>query len=142
MDVSDLFTGINPYEDEARERWGKSDAYQESAARTRKYGPVDWRIIGEEWQSIIAHVACAMKSGVAQDSAEAMDIAERYRSWLNRWFFACSPAMHGAMAAMFEADPRFARTVDRHEEGLSLFWAAAIRSNAIRQSRPSSSNEV
>ena len=35
-----MFEGFDPteYEDEARERWGHTDAYRESARRTQAYG--------------------------------------------------------------------------------------------------------
>ena len=34
--------GNNPYEAEARERWGDTEAYKESSRRTQQYRPEDW----------------------------------------------------------------------------------------------------
>jgi hypothetical protein len=38
-----MFVGFEPaeYEDEARERWGHTDAYRESARRAAAYTPAD-----------------------------------------------------------------------------------------------------
>src|SRR5262245_15058367 len=43
-DFKQLFDGFNPedYEEEARERWGHTDPYKESARRTKQYGKPEW----------------------------------------------------------------------------------------------------
>ena len=38
--------------------------------------------------------------------------------------------MHAGLADMYEADARFAASIDAHGEGLTRFLAAAIRANA------------
>src|SRR5690349_5317129 len=43
-DFKQLFDGFNPqdYEEEVRERWGNTEAYKESARRTKRYGKPEW----------------------------------------------------------------------------------------------------
>jgi hypothetical protein len=43
MDVKVTFDGFDPTEPEAeaQARWGDSDAYRESARRTKRYGPAE-----------------------------------------------------------------------------------------------------
>jgi MerR family transcriptional regulator, thiopeptide resistance regulator len=132
MDIQEIFTGINPHEAEARERWGGTESYEESVRRGRNYTAGDWHNIGGEWHGIMNDAAAAMAAGARPDAPQAMDIAERYRLWLTRWFFVCSPARHAAMADMFEADVRFAQTVNQYAQGLAPYWSAAIRANARR----------
>jgi hypothetical protein len=62
-----------------------------------------------------------------------MDIAERHRLSIDRWFYACSHAMHRGLASMYESDDRFRQNIDKHGEGLTSFLAEAIRANASRQ---------
>jgi len=47
MKMEELFEGFNPapYEDEARNRWGTSDAFVEAGRRTRGYSPDDWKAV-------------------------------------------------------------------------------------------------
>ncbi len=132
VDMKEIFTGINPYEQEARERWGGTEAYRQSERRASRYGPDEWREIGAEWDGLMNDAAAAFRINAKPDTSDVMDIAERYRQWISRWFFACVPSRHRAMAEMFEADARFARTVDKYAEGLAPFWSAAIRANAAR----------
>jgi DNA-binding transcriptional MerR regulator len=135
VDMKSLFNGFDPadYEQEARERWGGTAAYRQSEQRTRSYGPTDWHKIRAEWDAIMEDAAAALHDQVKSDQPRAMDLAERHRLWLDRWFFTCPPAMHAGFGDMFEADARFARTIEKHADGLTVFWSAAIRANAARQ---------
>lgn len=61
-----------------------------------------------------------------------MDIAERHRLSMDRWFYPCSRAMHANLADLYENDERFAANIDRFGPGLTPFLSAAIRANARR----------
>jgi hypothetical protein len=63
---------------------------------------------------------------------EAMDVAERHRRLIDRWFYPCGPVMHANLADLWEGDARFAARIDAHAEGLTPFLAAAVRANARR----------
>lgn len=134
MDMQQLFDGFDPaqYEAEAKERWGETEAYRESARRSRRYGKDDWRQIQEEQAAIYADAAAALQAGHAPESAEAMDVAERHRQSIERWFYPCGPAMHTNLADLWETDARFAENIDQHGAGLTAFLAAAVRANARR----------
>ena len=59
-----------------------------------------------------------------------MDIAERHRLSIDRWFYPCSAKMHCGLADMWEADRRYADNIDKHGAGLTEYLAAAVRANA------------
>ena len=134
MDLQQLFDGFDPaqYEAEVKERWGETAAYRESAKRSKRYGKDDWRRIQEEQAAIYADAAAAMQAGRAPESAEAMDVAERHRESIERWFYPCGLAMHVKLADLWEADARFAESIDAHGYGLTPFLATAVRANARR----------
>lgn len=138
MDMQQLFDGFDPtkHEAEAKERWGDTDAYRESANRTKRYGQTEWSQISDEHAAIYADAVAAQQAGTAPDSEVAMDVAERHRDSISRWFYPCSPTMHAGLADMWEADPRFAENIDRFGTGLTAFLAAAVRANAARASAP------
>jgi DNA-binding transcriptional MerR regulator len=132
MTNKDMFDGFEPekYEAEAKQRWGETDAYKESARRTRKYGEKEWAAIKAETNAIFADAAAAMKAGKKSDSPEARALAERHRQHTERWFYPCSPAMHANLADMWEADERFKANIDKFGEGLTAWLAAAVRTAA------------
>jgi DNA-binding transcriptional MerR regulator len=133
--MSDLFDGFDPsrYDEEARQRWGNTDAYAQSAKRVKGYTPDDWKTLMAERGAVYAAAFAALKQGKAPSSAEAMDIAERHRLSIDRWFYPCSLAMHQGLASMYESDDRFRQSIDTHGEGLTTFLAEAIRANAAHR---------
>jgi len=133
MDMKELFGGFDPsvHEAEVENRWG-GPALEESKRRAKGYTAEDWKRQQAEQGELYAEAAAAMRRGVAPTAAEAMDIAERHRLSIDKWFYPCSRAMHAGLADMYEADERFRASIDRAGEGLTPFLAAAIRANATR----------
>jgi DNA-binding transcriptional MerR regulator len=127
-----MFDGFEPekYEEEAKQRWGNTDAYKESSRRTRKYGEKDWAAINAESDAIFNDAAKAMAAGAKPDSAEGKALAGRHRAHIDRWFYPCPPNMHAALADMWEADERFKSNIDKHGAGLTAWLASAVRAAA------------
>jgi DNA-binding transcriptional MerR regulator len=134
MKMEDLFEGFNPsqYDEEARRQWGKSDAFIESEQRTRRYTPDDWKAVNAEQAAVYDDAYAALKAGKTPSDPAVMDIAERHRVSIDRWFYPCSHGMHRGLASMYESDDRFRQSIDKHGEGLTSFLAEAIRENATR----------
>jgi len=134
MDIEKIFDGFDPskYEDEVQERWGNTDAYKESMKRTKRYTKEDWKKIQAEQAAVYADAVGVMKSGAKPGDEKSMDVAERHRLSIDRWFYPCSHAMHEGLASMYETDSRFAESINKHSEGLTDFLVAAIRANALR----------
>jgi MerR family transcriptional regulator, thiopeptide resistance regulator len=134
MNMADLFQGFDPsrYEYEARRRWGTSNAFVEAEKRTRRYTPDDWKALMAEQTAIYDNAFAVLQAGKTPTDEAVMDIAERHRLSIDRWFYACSHAMHCGLASMYEDDDRFRQSIDRHGEGLTTFLAEAIRANAAR----------
>jgi DNA-binding transcriptional MerR regulator len=134
MDLKEIFDGFDPkqYEAEAEQRWGDTAAYKESVKRTRRYGKEDWQHCAAEQSAVYGDAFRLKEAGRAPDAPEAMDVAERHRLAIDRWFYPCSYAMHAGLADMYEQDSRFAENIDKHGAGLTPFLSAAIRANAKR----------
>jgi hypothetical protein len=134
MKMEDLFEGFDPsrYEDEARQQWGESEAFVESERRTRRYTPDDWKALKAEQAAVYDAAYSALQTGRHPSDEAVMDIAERHRRSIDRWFYPCSHSMHRGLATMYESDDRFRQSIDRHGQGLTSFLAEAIRANAAR----------
>jgi len=137
MPTDKMFEGFEDfdhqqYADEARERWGETEAYQESARRTKSYGKSDWAAMRAESERSMKTFAALLERGVAPVSPEAMDAAEEARLLIDRWFYPCSKAMHATLGEMYVADPRFTATYENIKPGLAAFVSAAIKANAAR----------
>lgn len=134
MSANEWFEGMEGFEhaDEARERWGDTEAYRESMRRARQYTAADWARIKEEHESITNAFADLMRAGTPATSAEAKDLAERYRRHIEHWFYPCSREFHAQLGEMYVNDARFTETYDRVQPGLAVYVRDAIAANAAR----------
>ncbi len=133
-DMLEVFGDFDPaeYEAEAKERWGESDAYKQSAQRTAGYGKTDWQAIKDESEGIYRSFVALMTDGVPPENARAMDLAEEHRAHISRWFYDCPVEIHAGLGQMYVADARFQKNIDKHGEGLAAYMAAAIAANSSR----------
>jgi DNA-binding transcriptional MerR regulator len=127
-----MFDGFDPsqYEDEARKRWGDTDAYKESARRAAGYREEQWREIKLRAQETVRLFAELKRSGQVADGEPARAAAEQARLHIDRWFYPCSRDMHRAIGEMYVADPRFAANYEKVELGLTGYVRDAIVANA------------
>jgi DNA-binding transcriptional MerR regulator len=130
LEETTMFDGFDPteYEEEARERWGRTDAYQESMRRAGQYGETEWDEIRAEAESITRELVALMRAGRPADGPEARALAERHRRHISRWFYPCSLQMHRGLGEMYVADERFARVYEREAAGLASYFRDAIAS--------------
>jgi DNA-binding transcriptional MerR regulator len=121
------------YEQEAEQRWGDTDAWAQSQARTRAYTKDDWVRVKAEGEDVEARMAAALRAGVAPDSPQAMDLAEEARQQISRNFYDCSPEMHAGIGRMYVEDERFTAHYEQRAPGLAQWVSTAVQANAARQ---------
>jgi DNA-binding transcriptional MerR regulator len=119
---------------EAEQRWGDTEAWQESQRRTSQYSKDDWRQMKAESGRIEQGFVEAKTAGQAPQSAVAMDLAERHRAQITQWFYDCPPEAHSGLGRMYVADERFTAYYEKLAPGLAAYVSAAIEANANRQS--------
>jgi MerR family transcriptional regulator, thiopeptide resistance regulator len=120
------------YADEARDRWGETDAYRQSAQRTSRYGKDDWLRIKAEGEAVTQRFADLFTAGASADGPEAADAVREHRDHISRWFYDCSPQMQRGLAEMYVADDRFRRTYDDRAPGLAQWVHDAILAETAR----------
>jgi DNA-binding transcriptional MerR regulator len=124
----EVFGDFDPaqYEDEGKERWGDTDAYRESARRTKAYTKQDWLQIGVESDAINQAFIALMDAGVPSTGPEAQAVAERHRGHISTWFYPCSPEIHAGLGQMYVMDSRFTENIDKAKPGLARYMSEAI----------------
>ena len=134
-DMFEVFGDFEPkqHEAEAKERWGDTDSYAESARRTTRYTKDDWKTIKGEGDSVTAALGERLAAGAQPGDADVQVLVDRHREHIDRWFYPCSIEMQANLGEMYVADPRFAATYDKVQPGLAMFLRDAIR---VRAGRP------
>lgn len=133
-EMFEVFGDFDPseYEDEVKERWGDTDAYKESARRTKSYTKDDWKRFKAENEEITNAIAELMDEGVAPDDPRAMDAVDRHRQQIDQWFYPCSRRMQAELGKMYVADPRFTATYEKIRPGMAQYVCDAAQANAAR----------
>jgi DNA-binding transcriptional MerR regulator len=122
------------HEAEAEQRWGDTDAWEQSRRRTNAYTKRDWEVIKAEQDSVTAELAAALADGDPATGERAMDAAEQHRLLIHHRFYDLGHDMHRNLADMYLADPRFTATYETVQEGLAQYVHDAIHANADRHS--------
>ncbi|MEV5322920.1 MerR family transcriptional regulator [Nonomuraea sp. NPDC052634] len=130
----EVFGSLRPedYDAEVERRWGHTPQYAESQERIASYTKQDWLLLAEEAQAINDELTAACTGGLPADSPEVMDIAERHRAHINRWFYTCDHELHRCLGDLYASDPRFAAVYDALAPGLAAYFRTAIHANARR----------
>ena len=71
---------MNNYENEARHRWGSTDAYCEHEQKTKNYTKEKWAEANDGLMAIFAEFAACKESGASADSAEAQALVAKLQA--------------------------------------------------------------
>lgn len=121
MSTDDVFDGfdekqVQQYQEEAKKRWGDSDAYKQSAERTKHWTREDHKRIYAEGRVFTKKLAEALENGVETPVAQTM-IAEHYKSI--QQFFDCSLEMYRGISELYVTDSRYGKYYESIQPGLA-----------------------
>jgi len=130
----ELFGKFQPedHAEEAQQRWGETESYNESNRRVSNYTKEDWQQLKAEEEETRTRLAAAFEAGLAHNSEEAMAAVEAHRKHISRWFYECSYEMHRGLMEMYVSDERFRSHYDTQTPGLADFIREAALANAER----------
>ncbi|MBE6970947.1 MAG: MerR family transcriptional regulator [Ruminococcaceae bacterium] len=114
------------HKDEAKEKWGKTDAYKEHAEKTKNYSKQKWNDLAEGMDHIMADFALCMKNGKSPDSAEAQNLVKMLQSHINENYYQCTSQILAGLGQMYVGDERFKNNIDKHADGTAQFVCEAI----------------
>ena len=114
------------YENEARERWGNTDAYREHQQKTKTYTKEKWAEANEDLMAIFAEFAACMNRGAKADSAEAQRLVAKLQAHIAANYYTCTDEILAGLGKMYVADDRFKKNIDKHGEGTAEFASEAI----------------
>ena len=114
------------YKTEAREKWGKTDAYKEHAERTKNYSKQKWNDLAEGMEHIMAEFALCMRKDQSPDSIEAQKLVKILQNHITENYYLCTDEILAGLGQMYVADERFTNNIDKHADGTAAFICKAI----------------
>jgi len=112
---------VSDYEPEVIERWGDTDAFKQSQARTSKYSHADFAAAKVDQEAVTERFATAFGNGVDCNSLEVQEIVLAHRAAISKWFYECSFEMQRNLALMYVSDERFKKYYDGRVRGLAQY---------------------
>jgi hypothetical protein len=114
------------YEDEVRARWGNTEAYQQSAAKTSKYSKRDFEAAKVDQEAATELFVYAFGNSLPINSPKTSEAVRAHRDAISKWFYDCSIDMQKNLAKMYIEDPRFKEYYDGRVRGLAQYVHDAI----------------
>ena len=117
---------MNEFEEETRERWGDTDAYKQSQARTSRYTHADFAAAKVDQEAATELFVYAFGNSLPVTSEKAQAAVVAHRAAITKWFYECSIEMQKNLAVMYVQDARFKKYYDDRVRGLSQYVHDAI----------------
>ena len=127
FDNSEYETARQQYKDEAKQRWGSTDAYKESQEKTSGYSKDKWNDVLTGMNGVFAEFAECKNCGESSDSETAQRLVKKLQDYITANFYHCTDDILAGLGQMYVCDERFKNNIDKNGEGTAEFVAEAIK---------------
>lgn len=128
-------TEMNALKEEARAKWGNTEAWKQSQERTKNWTKADYARVKDASEAVLRNLITHMEAGLAPESPEAQtEVAKHYAGLRN--FYEPSPDLFRGLADMYSSDPRFAAYYAKFHKDLLPYLQTAMKAyaNALEHS--------
>ena len=137
MDDKDLYNGFSEEEmkkfsEEAKQRWGNTEAYKQSTARVAKMSKDDTAAIQKENNELMKEIAANMAKGPQSPEIQKL-IAQHYNNL--RHFYEPNLEMYRGLGQMYVNDERFGKYFEKYAPDLARFMRDAIANYCDSQTK-------
>ena len=127
FDNTEYETARQQYEDEAKQRWGTTDAYKESQTKTADYSKDKWNGVLAGMNDIFAEFASCKNCGESAADETAQRLVKKLQDYITANFYHCTDEILAGLGQMYVCDERFKNNIDSHGEGTAEFVSEAIQ---------------
>ena len=118
---------MQEYEKEVQARWGDTDAYTQSQAKSSKYSQEDFHAAKVDQEAATELFVYAFGNSLPIDSDKTKAAVVAHREAITKWFYECTIEMQKNLAIMYVEDPRFKEYYDGRVRGLAQYVHDAIQ---------------
>jgi DNA-binding transcriptional MerR regulator len=114
---------IEKYAEEAKERWGHTEAYKQSQERAKKMSKGDMARIQKESDALMKEIAAVINKKPSDTTVQKL-IDRHYNNLRN--FYEPNLEMYRGLGNMYVDDSRFTAYFEKYAKGLAIFMRDAI----------------
>lgn len=130
MNTQDLYGSftkeeMDQYKEEAKQRWGHTEAYQQSQERTKHWTKADYERVAKDGARWTEKMAALKNKGLSVESKEVQEMIAQHYEGL-RTFYEPNYEMYRGLGQMYVDDPRFGKYYEKFSTGLAVFMRDAM----------------
>ncbi len=114
------------YKDEAKERWGSTEAFKEYKKKTKNCTKGDFETLGDGMDEIMNEFSLCMKKNYVPESEQAQALVKKLQKYITANFYTCTKEILSGLGQMYIYDERFRNNIDRHGDGTAQFISEAV----------------
>lgn len=114
------------YTNEAKRRWGNTDAYKEYEQKTSDYTEDKLNGVSAGMNAIFTEFANVYRNGETPESEAAQSLTEKLQRYITENFYTCTPEILRSLGQMYVADDRFKANIDKNGNGTAEFVSESI----------------
>ena len=115
------------YADEARGRYGDTDAYKEYERRAADFKAEDRKALSDGMDEIMRGFARLKNKGAAPSDEQARLQVEKLRQFITERMYNCTDEILAGLGQMYVGDERFTTNIDRHGAGTAAYISECIK---------------
>ena len=124
FDMSEIEKHQQKYAEEVKQKYGNSDAYQESQIKTSQYSKDDWAVIMAKWNQITTKIVSLMEKGPSDPQVQ--EAIGDWRQHITDSFYNCTLDIFRGLGDLYVNDERFTANIDKDCPGLARFMREAM----------------
>ena len=124
FDTGEIDALREQYAEEAKARWGDTEAYRESTRRAAKWTDADKARLKKEQDEIFSGFAALVGSDPADTRVQAL--AARWKAFISESYYDCTNEILAGLGQMYLADERFTKNLDAFGAGTAQLMSDAI----------------
>lgn len=112
------------YANEAKQKWGKTDAYNQSLKKHDSYNSQDKIKMMKESEEIFK--SFAQSRNLDPKDEKVQNLVKRWQDYITKYSYDCTKQILSSLAVMYTEDERFKANIDKYGEGTAKFMSDAI----------------
>ncbi len=118
-------TARRQYAEEAKKRWGNTDAYKENEQKFAGCSAEKLNDVYAGLNAVLAEFA-AIKDRATPESEAAQMLVKKLQEYITENFYTCTPEILKGLGQMYVGDDRFRTNIDKNGAGTAEFISKAI----------------
>ena len=114
------------YKDEAKERWGGTEAYKEYSEKTKDYSAEKQNSLADSMDAIMEDFSRYMKEGYSPAYNEVQSLVGTLQKHITESYYTCTKEILFGLGQMYVCDERFKDNIDKHGKGTADYICSAI----------------